>query len=90
MVPDIEPVRAVDLIIADYPDGLRVPGVFDPPHGVPNWNEQNVSFLKCFMQYSSKYLHDDALMLQFYPDSSKIKKEIMSYYNNYKLKMFDE
>lgn len=90
MKPDKEPIRAVDLIIADYPDGLRVPGVSDPPHAVPNWNMQDVSFLKSVMQYSARYLHDDAVMLLFYPDSSTIKKEIMTYFKNFKLKVFDE
>lgn len=84
------PVTAVDLLIADYPDGKRVPGVSNPAHAVPNWNEQNPTFVKSFMMFSDKYLHDDGALLFFYPDSANIKREIMSYFKSYKLKIFDE
>ena len=82
MVAGDNPVMAVDLIIADYPDGMQVSGVSDPPHIVPNWNEHSASFLKCVMQFSTKFLHDDGVMLIFYPDSTAIKREIMSFFKN--------
>ena len=36
----------MDLIIAEYPDGLPVPGVFDFPGQVPHWNKQVQNFVK--------------------------------------------
>ena len=36
----------MDLIIAEYPDGLHVPGVFDFPGQVPHWNKQVQNFVK--------------------------------------------
>ena len=80
----------VDLVIAEYPDGLRVPGVSDPPSQVPNWNESLEGFLKVTMGFAYAYLHDDGAFLLFYPDSPIVKKEVMSYFKNYKMKVVDE
>ncbi len=80
----------VDLLIAEYPDGLRVPGVSDPPSQVPNWNESLEGFLKVTMGFAYAYLHDDGAFLLFYPDSPIVKKEVMSYFKNYKMKVVDE
>jgi len=37
---------AVDLVIADFPDGLPVPRVSEFPGHVPAWNEHILGFLK--------------------------------------------
>lgn len=74
----------------EFENQLRADPVTDLAHAVPNWNEPSAIFLKSAMQFSSRFLHDDGVMLIFYPDSLAIKKEIMSFFKNYKLKMFDE
>ena len=74
---------AVDLVIAEYPDGLPVPGVSEFPGQVPNWNKQVQNFVKFTIGFCQGYLHDDGALLLFYLDSVQIKKEILSFlYNN--------
>ena len=80
----------IDLLIAEYPDGLRVPGVSDPPSQIPHWNEYVDNFLKVTMGFAYAYLHDDGSFLLFYPDSPIVRKELMSYFKNYKMKIVDE
>jgi hypothetical protein len=65
---------AVDLIIAEYPDGLPVPGVVEFTGQVPHWNKQVENFIKFTIGFSQGYLHDDGALLLFYPYSVKIKK----------------
>ena len=48
---------AVDLSIADYPDGLRVPGVSDPPSQIPPWNANIPRLLNILMAFALTYLH---------------------------------
>ena len=80
----------MDLIIAEYPDGLPVPGVSEFPGQVPPWNNQVQNFVKFTIGFSQGYLHDDGALLLFYPDSVQIKKEILSYLYNNNLKVKEE
>ena len=80
----------MDLIIADYPDGLRVPGLSDPPFQIPYWNVNIPSFLHVMMAFALTYLHDDGAFLLFYPDSSTVKREVAGFFKNYKFKIKDE
>jgi hypothetical protein len=78
------------LIIADYPDGLRVFGVSDPPSQIPLWNALSPSFLQVLMAFAHQYLHDDGALLMFYPDFINIKKDVLGFLKNYKFTAFDE
>ena len=74
---------AVDLIIAEYTDGLPVPEVSEIPGQVPNWNKHVQNFVKFTIGFNQGYLHDNEAFLLFYPDSMQIKKEVLSFlYNN--------
>ena len=75
---------AVDLIIAEYPDGLPVPGQ------VPTWNKQIQNFIKFIIGFCQGYLHDDRALLIFYPDSVQIKKEVLSFLYNNNLEVKEE
>ena len=37
---------SVDLLIADIPEGLPVPGLYDPNHVISSWNIKNVDFIQ--------------------------------------------
>jgi hypothetical protein len=80
----------VDLIIADYPDGLRVPGVSDPPSQILPWNANIPSFLNILMAFALTNLHDDRSFLLFYPDNSTVKREMAGFFKNDKFKIKDE
>jgi hypothetical protein len=81
---------AVDLIIAEYPDGLPVPGVSEFPAQVPIWNKQVQNFIKFTIGFSQGYLHDDGALLLFILDSVQIKKEVLSYLYNNNLEVKEE
>ena len=73
----------MDLIIAEYPDNLPVPGVSEFPEQVPTRNKQVQNFIKFTIGFCQGYLHDDGALLLFIPDSVQIKKEVLSFlYNN--------
>ena len=79
----VQQKATVDLVIAEYPDGLHVPGVFEFPGQIPNWNKHVQNFIKFTIGFCQGYLHDDGALLLFYPNSVQIKKEILSFlYNN--------
>jgi hypothetical protein len=80
----------VDMIIADYPDELRVPGVSDPPSHIPPWNAFFPSFLQVLMAFAHRYLHDDGTLLMFYLDFINIKKDVLGFLKNHKFKVFDK
>jgi hypothetical protein len=81
---------AVDLIIVEYPDGLRVPGVSDPPTQIPHWNREIPNFLAYMISFATVYLHDDGAFLLFYPDGSRMRRDISGYFKNYNFKIKDE
>jgi hypothetical protein len=80
----------VDLIIAEYPDGLPVPGVSEFPEQVPHWNKHVQNFVKFTIGFCQGYLHDDGALLLFYPDSVQIKKEVFSFLYNNNLEVKEE
>ena len=80
----------MDLIIADYPDGLPVPGVSEFPSQVPTWNKQVQNFIKFTIGFCQGYLHDDGALLLFVPDSVQIKKEVLSFLYNNNLEVKEE
>ena len=86
----VEKKPAVDLIIAEFSDGLRVPRVSDPSSQVPHWNEHNPAFLQVMMSFANAHLHDDGAFLLFYHGNSTVKKEISGYFKNYNFKFKDE
>jgi hypothetical protein len=81
---------AVDLIIAEYPDGLPIPGVSEFPCQVPSWNKQVQNFVKFIIGFSQGYLHDDGALLLFFPDSVQINKEVLSFLHNNNLEVKEE
>jgi hypothetical protein len=78
---------AVDLVIAEYPDGLPVPGLSNPPSQVPTWNGFRPKFLKVMRSFTVQYLHNNGAFLLFYLDSAVVKKEISRFFKNYHFKV---
>jgi hypothetical protein len=86
----LEKKPAVDLIIVEYPDGLRVPRVSDPPTEIPHWNRKISNFLTFIISFAAAYLHDDGAFLIFYLDGSSMRRDISGYFKNYNFKIKDE
>ena len=77
-------------MIAEIPDGLRVPRVSVPPSQVPHWNELDPAFLQTMMSFANAYIHDDGAFLLFFHGGSTMRKEISGYFKNYNFKFKDE
>jgi hypothetical protein len=86
----LEKKPVVDLIIVEYPDGLRVPSVSDPPTQIPHWNRVIPNFLTFMISFVVEYLHDNGAFLLFYPDGSSVRRDILSYFKNYNFKIKGE
>jgi hypothetical protein len=71
----------------EYPDGLRVHGVSDPPTQIPHWNREIPNFLTFIISFAAAYLHDDGAFLIFYPDGSSLRRDISGYFKNYNFKI---
>ena len=80
----------MDLIIAEYPDGLRVPGVSKFAERVLNWNKHVQNFIKFTIGFCQGYFHDDGALLPFYHDIVQIKKEVLSFFYNNNLEVKNE
>ena len=80
----------VDLILANYPDGLPIPGVSKFSTQVPTWNKQVQNFIKFTIGFCRGYLHDDGALLLFILDSVQVKKEVLSYLYNNNLEVKEE
>jgi hypothetical protein len=74
----------------EYLDGLRVPGISDPPTQIPHCNREIPNFLTFIISFAAAYLHDDGAFLMFYPDGSIVRRDISSYFKNYNFKIKDE
>ena len=82
--------RVVDFIITEYPNGLHVLGVSNPPSQISPLNANIPSFLHIMMAFALTYLYDDGALFLFYPDSSSMKREVARFFMNYKLKIKDK
>ena len=81
----------VDLVIADVPDNLPVPGVSHPEDNVPEWNTRPCDYFKNLFQFADEYLHDDGAVFFIYSDDNdQTRKEIESYFPAFGFKVFKD
>lgn len=69
---------SVDLVIADLPEGLPVPGISNPVDSIPSWNSRHVAlntmndpFVSSIFSFCHKYLHDDGALIILQPLDSR-------------------
>ena len=86
----VQKQATVDLVIVEYPDGLPIPSLSNPPSQVPSWNVFHPNDLKVMMSFTIQYLHNDDAFLLFYLDSTVVKKEIFGYFKNSHFKVQEE
>jgi hypothetical protein len=72
----------VDRIIAEYPDGMHVPGVSEFPGQIPHWNKQIHMFIKFTIGFCQGYLHDDGALFLFILTVCKSRRDLSFLYNN--------
>jgi hypothetical protein len=67
-----------DLIIVEYPDGLPMPGISNPPTQIPHWNRDISNFLIIMISFATAYLHVNGAFLLFYPDGSNVRRKALA------------
>ena len=81
---------AVDLIIADVPEGLHVPTVFAPPGPIPKWNQfdPQSQWLSPIFDFAPEYLVDSGGLLLMYPTPSvRHKSQILGCCKEFNFKL---
>lgn len=74
----------LDLLIADIPDNLPVPGILNPPNSIPEWNKTDVDdFVEILFAYVVRYMSDDGAILLFLPKSPSIRKDVLGWATAY-------
>ena len=68
---------AVDLVIANIPERLHVPGISTPPFSIPYWNAKYDKFMLSLFLFSMQYLHDDGALLIFHPEDPNGRKNCL-------------
>jgi hypothetical protein len=69
----------LDLILADIPEGLPVPGISNPPTSIPTWNQEADEWLQPIFDFADNHLHDDGAIILFHPFRMTTKAMILGY-----------
>ena len=84
-------VGMADLVIADLPENLPVPNVFDPSYNVPSWNALDSDFLDELFDFADEILHDDGALLLFHPDDNgELRESIEDHFAAFGFTIFKE
>ena len=81
----MEDHQCLDLILADIPEGLRVPGISNPPSSISAWNQWSKEWLQPLFDFAYEYLHDDMAIILFHLFRISTKSNILGYYKSYGL-----
>ena len=80
----------VDLMIMDIPEGLSVPTVASPTSSVPEWNKLLDRFVETVFEIASGLVHDNGVLLLFYPDDLQMRANIRGCLKAYHFSFFKE
>jgi hypothetical protein len=69
----------LDLILADIPEGLPVPGISNPASSIPPWNQEAEEWLQPIFDFADNHLHDDGAIILFHPFRMTTKAMILGY-----------
>ena len=69
----------LDLILADIPEGLPVPGISNPPTSIPAWNQETHEWLHPIFDFADNHLHDAGAIILFHPFRMTTKAMILGY-----------
>lgn len=81
---------AIDLLIADVPENLPVPGISKPANSVPSWNMRPESYFYDIFEVADENIHDDGAFLLFYPDNVQLRAEIAGFCTTFHFKLYKD
>jgi hypothetical protein len=76
--------------MVDILEGLPVPGVSSPPSAIPDWNVYIESHLEAVFEFAHYFLHSNAPLLIFMPESPTMRAEAQTYARTYEFKILKD
>ena len=73
----------MDLILADLPEGLPVPGISNPPSSIPAWNREPEDWFQTIFDFADHHLQDDGAIILFHPSRMSTKSIILGCCSTY-------
>jgi hypothetical protein len=73
----------VDLMIFDIPENLPIPNMSNLPSSIPDWNQMHKDLLVSVFDFVGGHVHDDGVLLLFFPDDLKLKETLQGYMEAY-------
>ena len=80
----------IDLLFADVPENLRVPGISASPSDVPLWNKRSSSYFEVLFAFADANLHDDGVLVLAHPADYEVNKEIHNWAHTEKFYVAEE
>ncbi len=77
----------IDLIIADIPENLPVPGISTT---VPDWNSRVTNYIEYVFQMADNILHDDGALVLIHCDDRALMMEIDGRADQYDMKLLKD
>lgn len=65
-----------DLVIADIPENLPIPGISLTNDVIPPWNVRPEKYVDTIFEFADNYLHDHAALLLFHANDRELQLEI--------------
>lgn len=66
----------LDLMIADIPENLPVPGISVPSSAIPSWNFRPEKYVDTIFEFADSYIHDNAALLLLHANDRDLQLEI--------------
>ena len=74
----------LDLIIADIPENLPVPGISTL---IPDWNKRAENYVETLFEMADMYFHDDGALVLIHSNDRSLLKEIDELADQYDMKL---
>jgi hypothetical protein len=66
----------IDLLFADVPENLRVPGISASPSDIPQWNKRSSTYFEVLFAFATAHLHDDGVIVFAHAADPEVSREI--------------
>ena len=66
----------IDLLFADVPENLRVPGISASSADVPQWNIRSATYFEVLFAFANANLHDDGVLVFTHAADPEVSRSI--------------
>jgi hypothetical protein len=80
----------VDLMIFDIHNNLPIPNMSSLPSSIPDWNQMHKDLLVSVFDFAGGHVHNDGVLLLFFPDDLKLKATLQGYMEAYHFSIYQE